>query len=155
MELLLQRLESEDGLTTSALFVGRVLFALVPEDPHQPVKVAGKTRIPAGRYRLTLEDSPKFTPKYGHKMLTVCNVPNFTGIRIHRGNSPADTEGCILPNAQAMIDPDGANRFFFSTQAYDALYKEVGTYLANGGEAWLTVRDEGYLFPNTKPESIA
>jgi hypothetical protein len=147
MELLLQRLECEEGLTTSALFVGRVLFALVPEDPHRDVKVKGQTRIPAGRYRLTLEDSPKFTPKYGHKLLTVCDVPGFEGIRVHRGNSPSDTMGCILPNAQCLVNPDGMNLFYLSTQAYDHVYREVGEYLANGGEAHLMVRDESYLFP--------
>ncbi len=94
-----------------------------------------------------MEDSPKFTPKYGHKMITVNDVPNYVGIRIHRGNSPSDSSGCILPNAQCLVNPDGMNLFYLSTQAYDHLYKEVGAYLANGGEAWLTVRDESHLFP--------
>ena len=151
MELLLQRIESDERLTTSILMVGRKWYAVVPEDAPRAVKVKGQTRIPAGRYRLTLEDSPKFTPKYGHKMLTVNDVPGFAGIRIHRGNSPADTEGCILPNAQVLINPDGDNLFYLSAQAYDHVYKEVGEYLANGGEAWLTVRDESFLFPSMLP----
>jgi hypothetical protein len=152
MQLLLQRLETDgERLTTSALFVGRTLYGFVPEDPPREVKVKGQTRIPAGRYRLTLEDSPKFTPKYGHKMITVNGVPGFEGIRIHRGNSPADTMGCVLPNAQILVNPDGDNLFYLSTQAYDHLYKEVGEYLAAGGEAWMTVRDESFLFPNMLP----
>ena len=150
MELLLQRLSHTDTLTTSALFVGHELYALVPEDPPQDVKVKHHTRIPAGRYRLTLEDSPKFTPKYGHLMLTVCDVPGFEGIRIHKGNSPADTSGCILPNAQAMINPDKDDTFYMSGTAYDALYHEVGTFLEQGGEVWITVRDESFLFPSSQ-----
>ena len=54
--------------------------------------------------------------------------------------------GCILQNAQCLVNPDGMNLFSLSTQAYDHVYREVGEYLANGGEAHLTVRDEGYLF---------
>jgi len=155
MNLLLQRLSHTDTLTTSALFVEHELYALVPEDPPQEVKVKGNTRIPAGRYRLTLEDSPKFSPKYGHKMLTVCDVPNFAGIRIHRGNSPADTSGCILPNAHIMVNPDKDDTFYMSDVAYKALYHEVASFIEQGGEAWITVRDEGWLFPNQAPESVA
>jgi hypothetical protein len=128
---------------------------MVPEDPPQAVKIKGQTRIPAGRYRLTLEDSPKFTPKYGHKMLTVCDVPNFEGIRVHKGNTPADTMGCIMPNAHIMIDLKAGNNFYMSGLAYDALYHEVAPFIEGGGEAWLTVRDESALFLNWEPESVA
>lgn len=67
----------------------------VREIPGQPVatwKVKGSTAIPAGRYRITLEDSPRFGPD----TLTVHDVPGFTGVRIHAGNTERDTEGCPL-----------------------------------------------------------
>lgn len=155
MELLLQRLEHNETLTTSALFVGRKLYALVPEDPPREVKIKGQTRIPAGRYRLALEHSPKFSPTYGHSLLTLLDVPDFTGIRIHRGNTPSDTAGCILPNAQVLLNPAHGHKFYLSSAAYEHVYREVGTFLANGGEAWITVQDEGVLFPNWEPESVA
>lgn len=146
MELLLQRLEHTDLLTTSILFVERKLYATCPEDPPQAVKVRGNTRIPAGRYKLALVDSPKFSERYGHRLLMLLDVPGFTGIMIHKGNDAADTMGCILPNAHLMLDTNGGNMFYMSGLAYDKLYKEVAPFIEAGGEAWITVRDEDWLF---------
>ena len=52
----------------------------------------GSTLIPHGTYQLELTHSPKFK-----KTLPVLlDVPNRDGIRIHAGNYPADSSGCIL-----------------------------------------------------------
>lgn len=55
-------------------------------------KIPKQTAIPAGRYRLATTWSVRFQ----EKLPEVKNVPGFTGIRIHAGNGPEDTEGCIL-----------------------------------------------------------
>lgn len=66
-------------------------------------KIKGETAIPAGEYRITLEHSPRFGPN----TLTVHDVPGFVGVRIHAGNTVADTEGCPLlgmaVNAQGIV----------------------------------------------------
>ena len=48
--------------------------------------------IPEGRYAAVISWSPKM-----QKWLPILlGVPMFSGIRIHAGNTAADTEGCIL-----------------------------------------------------------
>lgn len=76
----------------------------VREIPGKPVsewKIKGATAIPAGRYRVTLQDSPRF----GRDTLTIHDVPGFDYIRMHAGNTEADTEGCPLLGMD--IDPRG------------------------------------------------
>jgi len=64
------------------------------EDTVRPVgvKIAGKTAIPAGTYKVRKTMSPRFK-----KVLPeILNVPGFTGVRIHAGNLASHTDGCLL-----------------------------------------------------------
>ena len=105
MKLTLQRRESKGGATIGKLFIDGVYACCTLEDEirevkGQPVeswKVHGKTAIPAGDYLVTLEDSGRFGPD----TLTINNVPGFKYIRMHAGNTSADTEGCPLLGMQA------------------------------------------------------
>lgn len=65
-------------------------------------KIFGKTAIPAGRYQITVDYSNAF----GKDMPHVNNVPGFAGIRIHSGNDPADTEGCLIVGVYDPAHPD-------------------------------------------------
>lgn len=56
-------------------------------------KVYGKTAIPFGRYEIKRTYSPKFKKT----LPELLNVPGFTGIRVHPGNTIEDTLGCLLP----------------------------------------------------------
>lgn len=85
--------EPADGASTPGLLIvdGR-FHCFTLEDLERPVKIHGQTAIPRGTYPLILEHSPRFK----RVLPTVLDVPGFTGIRIHSGNSSLDTEGCIL-----------------------------------------------------------
>ena len=55
-------------------------------------KVAGKTAIPEGTYKLEMRYSTKFKTQ----MPFLLNVPHFEGIMLHVGNSVRDSRGCVL-----------------------------------------------------------
>lgn len=94
MELTLNRIFLGNSATIGELYIDKKYIADTLEDRVRPEgeKVYGKTAIPEGTYEMVLSYSPRFK-----KILPeILNVPNFTGIRIHCGNSSADSSGCIL-----------------------------------------------------------
>lgn len=56
------------------------------------IKVKNKTCIPSGKYNIKLTRSNRFKIS----LPLIEDVIGFEGIRIHAGNTPEDTEGCIL-----------------------------------------------------------
>lgn len=94
MELKLNRIFLGSSATIGELYIDKKYIADTLEDRVRPEgeKVYGKTAIPEGTYEMVLSYSPRFK-----KILPeILNVPNFTGIRIHCGNSSADSSGCVL-----------------------------------------------------------
>ena len=67
-------------------------FSYTLEDMVREKKVKGQTAIPYGSYPVDITYSPKFK----RDMPIIQNVPNFDGIRIHRGFDINWTEGCLL-----------------------------------------------------------
>jgi hypothetical protein len=53
-------------------------------------------------------------------MPLLLNVPQFEGVRIHCGNTAADTEGCIL-----VGDIRGTNRILNSRDAFANLFPRI------------------------------
>lgn len=79
--------------TIGKLYIdGHYLCDTLEDTVRNGVKIAGKTAIPAGTYKVKKTMSPRFK-----KVLPeILNVPGFTGVRIHAGNTAADTDGCLL-----------------------------------------------------------
>jgi hypothetical protein len=110
-------------------------FCFTLEDVVRPagVKVQDQTAIPAGLYALTVDWSNRFNRYMPH----VVNVPMFTGIRIHSGNGPENTEGCILlgrlhPKGDWIEDCHGVFALFFDRLENDLkLNRECSIELIN------------------------
>lgn len=103
MKLTLERVKLGEDYTVGKLsvdgkFVCYTLEDKVREEDGVPVdkwKVYAKTAIPKGTYSVSITMSNRFKTR----LPLLANVPGFTGIRIHTGNSSKDTEGCILVGA--------------------------------------------------------
>lgn len=114
MEVLLKRIARRDTYTIGHLYVDgkyvcdtvedrdRGLSQSLPISVNLAKKRKAMTAIPTGKYRLTLEvQSPKYSKFKSYEWCNgylprLINVPAFTGILIHAGNSAADSAGCIL-----------------------------------------------------------
>ena len=103
MNLTLKRLNLTPNYTEGELYVNGVYFCKTLEDTNRDLnkngqfdnsekKVYGETCIPYGKYKIILSYSPKFK----RELPEILEVPNFQGIRIHRGNKISDTLGCVL-----------------------------------------------------------
>jgi hypothetical protein len=100
--------------TIGKLYIDNQYFCDTLEDTVRKdgEKVYGKTAIPSGMYRVKKTYSPRFK-----KVLPeILEVPGFSGVRIHAGNTAKDTEGCVLLGLNktkgAVINSQNAVAFF-------------------------------------------
>ena len=100
MKLHLIRRESSENCTLGQLFVDDTPICFTCEDvvreqDHVPVKqwkIPGETAIPRGSFEVIINHSARFNKE----LPLLLNVPGFSGIRLHSGNTADNTEGCIL-----------------------------------------------------------
>lgn len=115
MRLKLIRRYKKDTYTIGQLLVDGAFFCNTLEDKDRgltqdmplPVikaaKVYGETAIPAGVYDIDMETrSPKYAGVEWYRKLnggympTISEVPGYSRVLIHPGNTPLDTLGCVL-----------------------------------------------------------
>lgn len=104
LKLTIDRRWPKPSYTVGVLLVGDSRFCETLEDTVRPIgqKIPGKTAIPAGTYVVNMSTvSPKFRSKNWAKLYNgvvprLQDVPGFSGVLLHPGNSADDTEGCIL-----------------------------------------------------------
>jgi hypothetical protein len=124
MKLKLARTTNGDDFTEGKLSVDDVQEFYTVEDTDRFLedggeKVYGRTAIPRGIYPVVISRSNRFKKD----LIEILNVPFFTGIRIHTGNSSKDTDGCIIVGSVNTQDDDdwvGGSRV-----AYEALHTKV------------------------------
>ena len=96
MNIVLKRIARRDTYTVGKLYIDGRYWCDTLEDRVRDLskerKVAGETAIPAGTYDVVVNISPKFK----RLLPRLLSVPHFEGVLIHRGNTAADSAGCIL-----------------------------------------------------------
>lgn len=103
LKLFLDRRWKKADYTIGVLYINGTRFCEVLEDAVRDHKIAGCTAIPAGTYKIDMNTvSPKFKNKQWAKLFggivpRLVDVPNYSGVLVHPGNTAADTEGCLLP----------------------------------------------------------
>jgi hypothetical protein len=116
MELKVLRKELTARSTIGELHVDGKFECFTLEDAVRPVKIKGVTAIPAGVYEVVVN----FSQRFQRLLPLLLNVPNFDGVRIHAGNTDADTEGCLLVGKTKAADFIGASR-----AAFDAVFAKI------------------------------
>jgi hypothetical protein len=131
MEIIVNRHTFTDKSTIGDFMVDGERFCYSLEDMvREPgVKVAGQTAIPEGKYRVIIDQSARFNRAMPH----ILDVENFEGVRIHNGNRPEDTEGCILLGFTKDTDFVGQSVSAFN-KFFDLLYLAL-----RDQEAWITI----------------
>ena len=137
--MIIELIRDDDSFSShnyGKLFVDKLFFGETLEDEDRYLetgekeKVYGDTAIPRGRYRVTLTPSRRFQ----RIMPEIHNVPGFTGVRIHGGNTDHDTLGCPLlgqvRTADGIANCKGVN---------DRLYVTLQAAEQRGEEVWLEV----------------
>ncbi|MFN3834613.1 MAG: DUF5675 family protein [Glycocaulis sp.] len=148
-DLLLERIDSDSRATVGELKDGdgnHLCWTLENRPPGPDGKVWGQIRIKAGRYKLILRKHGGFYQRYTarypwHKeMVELADVPEFSDILIHIGNTHKDTHGCILVGTTRTRTPADGFVVWSSVAAYEKLYPVIHAAAAAGGN--LVIRDE-------------
>ena len=140
MELTLHRTFLGNKATEGKLEVDGVYECVTLEDvvrelgEHGEGKVQDNTAIPAGKYKVIINMSPRL----GKNMMRLLNVPFFDGILIHSGNTDVDTKGCILVGQTK----DNEDHIHGGSVELPILQAKVQTALDNKEEVWITIINE-------------
>jgi Family of unknown function (DUF5675) len=117
--------------TISPLYIDGNLFCHTLERPE--------VQIPVGTYSIEITESLDLTCQYpdgslSHLLPLLDNVPGRTCIRIHGGNYPRDTEGCILVGFQV-----GQDMIMQSQAALEPLVAKIQAALASKDDVLISV----------------
>ena len=144
LNLRVERKWKKEDYTIGNLYINDVFFSNILEDtvrglrqdmtPEeiQKIKIHGQTAIPSGRYEIRVTLSARFR----RKLPVLLNVPGYAGVRIHPGNTDANTEGCLLPGKNDRVGQVSNSR---ATMAI--LQKRIEETIARGAKVFIEIKD--------------
>lgn len=138
----LNRLNDNGKSTTGELLIDDMKFVTI-EDTFRHKKIKHETRIPAGNYRIILRKFGGHHERYSKKflfhkgMLQLENVPGFSDILIHIGNTADDSSGCILIGKEKVND----DLIRHSTLAYAMFYQYIINLIKSDEEIFINITD--------------
>lgn len=121
MEILLKRIAKKPNYTIGKLYIDDKYFCDTLEDKDRgllqsmteneilKIKVKNQTAIPTGKYKIDMNTvSPRFGNSSWAKLYKgivprLINVPGYSGVLIHPGNTVSDTSGCILLGQNKVV----------------------------------------------------
>jgi hypothetical protein len=140
VKLTVVRTQFGTDATNGLLFIDGLFECYTLEDQYQAVKVMHETCIPEGTYDIKFRKTGGFHAKYSERyknahygMLHIQDVPNFTYILIHTGNTDEHTSGClIVGETQQDLEISKDGFIGSSTVAYKKMYAKVAGQLLQG-----------------------
>ena len=126
MKLTLKRKTFLPDRTLGKLYIDGEYFCETLEDAKRDKKIAGETCIKAGEYSIIVRMSISF--KNNRLMPFLQNVPEFNGVAIHSGNTPADTQGCVLVGKYIDANNDLRVSRTFENELVEILQKNKGPH---------------------------
>lgn len=122
MEIKIKRIAKRETYTIGKMYIDGVYVCDTLEDKDRglkqtmtdaeikKIKVSNETAIPTGKYRLLLNIK---SPKFGNRQFyaqtcngcvpRIDNVPCYSGVLIHCGNTDKDSSGCILVGENKVV----------------------------------------------------
>lgn len=131
MEITVRRRALRPTYTIGSMYVDGAYLCDTLEDAVRSVKIPGETAIPAGTYEVIVNRSPRFR----RDLPRLVDVPGFNGVLIHRGNTPADTSGCVLVGENKQI-----GKVINSTGYEIELVRRCKEAVARGEKITITIR---------------
>lgn len=154
MKIVVKRIAKKPEYTIGKLYIDDVYFCDTLEDTDRNLsqtdtlpeisakKVYGKTAIPSGTYKIDMNTiSPRFSKQSFYKDLCngkiprLINVPGFSGVLIHIGNSPTDSNGCILVGKNKTV-----GKVIDSRNTFIRLYNKLITAYKNNQQIIIQIK---------------
>lgn len=155
MDILVDRLWKKEEYTIGKLFINGTFLCNTLEDKDRgltqtmssekitKIKKPSSTAIPTGTYTIDMNTiSPRFSKNSwlvkncnNAKLPRLLNVPGFSGVLIHPGNTAKDTDGCILVGKN-----DTKGMVTKSKDTFLCLYNKLNAAHKKGEKITITIR---------------